>query len=72
MTPGLYRTRSGHKARILCNDAPGRWTVMGYVMVRETDGVQSYPVAWTTSGRSSYISGKISPRDIIGPWEEAA
>ena len=72
MTPGLYRTRSGHKARVLCNDAPGPYPNVGYIEV-PLDGIAytlgSIVCGWRWDGRRSLIEETAS--DIIGPWEEA-
>ena len=66
MTPGDYRTRSGHKARVLCNDAPGPFPCVGYWT---NDRGEVTPEIWTISGNwASYMDG--TEWDIIGPWEE--
>ena len=67
MIPGIYRTRSGHKARVLCNDAPGSWPCVGYVIFPCSN---SSAVSWEIDGRFSPNSQ--DAMDIIGPWEEVA
>ena len=67
MTPGLYRTRSDHFARVLCNDAPGNFPVVGYWIRGPGDIV---PEKWTAEGK--YVGWiEINRFDIISPWEEA-
>ena len=75
MTPGLYRTRSGHKARVLCNDAPGRWPCVGYIILNtDPDAWLSedaiIPALWGINDRlCGYVDN--AEWDIIGPWEDA-
>lgn len=46
-TPGKYKTRDGKDAVVLCDDAPGRWPLKGYIAI--TDDSVSY--SWMRSGR---------------------
>lgn len=45
---GDCRTQGGRRAVVLCNDAPGMWPVIGYVV---GDGV-SHPRGWHEDGRA--------------------
>ena len=67
MTPGLYRTRSGHKARVLCNDAPGPYPNVGYIFYDDVEWTR--PEAWDDNG--FVFAWNNADRRIIGPWEEA-
>jgi len=49
-TPGEYLTRDGHKAVVLCTDAPGEFPLKGYVVT----GVNaSWRQGWGSGGDSS-------------------
>ena len=49
--PGKYITRSNHVAVILCNDAPGNWPIIGYVILPDEDYVE--PLFWKPDGSAS-------------------
>jgi hypothetical protein len=48
--PGSYRTQGGRRAVVLCNDAPGYWPCVGYII--DKDGDLAHPRAWQSDGRS--------------------
>jgi len=58
--PGAYRLRNGRKWIVLCNDAPGLYTVIGY------DAETGQTIAHTIEG-IAYL-GMESDTDIIAPW----
>lgn len=51
MQIGTYRTRGGRKAVVLCNDAPGDWPVIGYVV---SPANVAHPRGWKIDGRQFY------------------
>jgi len=63
--PGMYKTRDGRDARVLCDDAPGDWPLVGYVGIDE--GYFCY--SWTHSGHSTsdktkHQYGLMPPREV--------
>ena len=48
---GWYKTKDGHDARVLCDDAPGiAYPLFGYVVYR----VGHRPISWRINGESDY------------------
>lgn len=65
ITPGKYITRDGRTAVVLCNDAPGQYPVIGYVIYRRPPHPDhASPEGWTARGLTTN-SGHTSPRDLM-------
>lgn len=74
ISPGNYILRNGWKARVLCDDAPGTYPLVGYCRSPKLkDEVLVYK--WQASGRAPYAEDP-SPIDILHAdyepdWSEA-
>lgn len=55
-----YKTRDGRKVRLLCDDAPGYYPVIGYT-VDEKEG-RHYVKSWTKEGK--YSTSVMSTHDL--------
>lgn len=62
--PGRYKTRDGREAVVLCDDAPGDWPLIGYIVARG----EAAHCSWTASGLATKWPG--SPSDLIPPAPE--
>ena len=64
ITPGEYLTRDGRKAVVLCDDAPGEMSLIGYVV----QGKNGYPASWDNSG--GRFQAHTDPADLMPPVTE--
>lgn len=62
--PGLYLTRDGRKARVLCVDAPGKQPVVGFTLITDTEVSTG---TWGLDGSWSE-TGNLASADLISPW----
>jgi len=64
IAPGYYRTRGGHKARVLCTDAEGPYPIVGYICYK----CGPAPCLWDWDSVAGSVPG---PLDLIHPWVDA-
>lgn len=66
-TIGEHTTRTGLKAVVLTDSAPGFHPLIGYVIlpVDGTDDAISFPLAWERTGARFMVRDR---HDLIGPW----
>ena len=62
MKPGKYKTRDGRDVVVLCDDAPGMFSLVGYVIDAYGD---SNAHKWLRSGK--YHGKAESPLDLMPP-----
>lgn len=60
---GKYITKDGNKAVVLCIDAPGHYSVKGYIFSSVVKD-ETYMAEWSTDGLAWNNAG----RSIVGPW----
>jgi len=69
--PGMYKTRDGRDARVLCDDAPGDFALIGYITLQGG----YFCCSWTHSGDSTSDKTK-HPYDLMPPrmvaWQRIA
>lgn len=63
ISPGNYILRNGWKARMLCDDAPGPYPVVGYLLIPSIEGVCVYK--WAKDGAAPSLDGTSSQIDIL-------
>jgi hypothetical protein len=64
-TPGEYLTRDGRKAVVLCDDAPGMYPLIGYVLMRQGDAAAN---TWAHDGAGVFVGTKMN--DLMPPVTE--
>ena len=64
----FYRTRNNQKVRIICNDAPGQYSLIGFIMASTKPNESLYTICQWLSDGFAVAHHHPNELDIMEPW----